>query len=517
LTENLTVSFFSCDTTLSIVIFSFITQKLAITHKGLRMNRIFYHPAKLRGLAFLGLLLIAVAILAATIWRTNQHFETVLSYVDYSHRIQKVSVGLQQSLIGSLIEKSPQPITLSNTLTEMDSLMKDNQYLSDSTKNDLTTVRNILTDVSKLENKEKNAHVIASLKIMSEMLDHEALQREQLLEDINLDTQNELYIALITFTIILLGAMLFLHFRILHPLHDLRRLLERLTDENFTPITTDHLDPLLLPVFNSYNEMVTHLAELEEAKRLYAQSLQHEVRIATQALLEQQASLARAERLAAIGEVAAELAHEIRNPLAGIQMAFNNLRQEIDDQFQCERMELISSELKRLAVLLNGMLNQSKHNPELATDFDISTLIRDLIKLTRYQIAENIQLDLDTPAILRVHLPESGVRQALLNLVLNAVDALENGKGRIVIKVHIDKMGLVIDVLDNGRGFPQELLDYGIRPFRTSRSGGTGLGLAMVQRFVREIDGTIKLSNQQPNGACVTVLLPKDCLLGEHK
>ncbi|MFI3219455.1 MAG: ATP-binding protein [Methylococcales bacterium] len=481
------------------------------------MNPIFYRPAKLRGLAFLGLLLMALAILGGMIWRNFQHFEIVLSYVDYSHRIQKVSVGLQQSLMGHLIEKTQQPVTLAKTLTEMDALMADNRYLSDFTKDNLTAVRSMLTDFSKLESKEKNTHLIAALKIMSDMLDYEALQREQLLEGINIDTQNELYIALMMFAVILFGAMLFLHYRILHPLHDLRRLLERLADENFTPITTDHLDPLLLPVFNSYNEMVTHLAELEEAKRLYAQSLQREVRIATQALLEQQASLARAERLAAIGEVAAELAHEIRNPLAGIQMAFSNLRHEIDDQFQCERMELISSELKRLAVLLNGMLNQSKHSPEVAKDFDISILIRDLITLTRYQVPEAIQLDIDILPVLRVHLPESGLRQALLNLVLNAVDALESGVGRVVIKVRIDKTGLAIDVLDNGRGFPQELLDYGIRPFRTSRSGGTGLGLAMVQRFVREIDGTIKLSNQQPHGACVTVLLPPDCLLGERK
>ena len=444
------------------------------------MNPIFYRPAKLRGLAFLGLLLMALAILGGMIWRNFQHFEIVLSYVDYSHRIQKVSVGLQQSLIGHLIEKTQQPVTLAKTLTEMDALMADNRYLSDFTKDNLTAVRSMLTDFSKLESKEKNTHLIAALKIMSDMLDYEALQREQLLEGINIDTQNELYIALMMFAVILFGAMLFLHYRILHPLHDLRRLLERLADENFTPITTDHLDPLLLPVFNSYNEMVTHLAELEEAKRLYAQSLQREVRIATQALLEQQASLARAERLAAIGEVAAELAHEIRNPLAGIQMAFSNLRHEIDDQFQCERMELISSELKRLAVLLNGMLNQSKHSPEVATDFDISTLIRDLITLTRYQVPEAIQLDIDILPVLRVHLPESGLRQALLNLVLNAVDALESDVGRVVIKVRIDKMGLAIDVSDNGRGFPQELLDYGIRPFRTSRSGGTGLGLSLI-------------------------------------
>ena len=334
------------------------------------------------------------------------------------------------------------------------------------------------------------------------------------MEDINLDTQTELYIASITFALILLGALLFLYHRILHPLNDLRQLLERLTEENYTPITTDHLDPLLFPVFNSYNEMVIHLAELEEAKRLYAQSLQREVRLATQALLEQQYSLARAERLAAIGEVAAELAHEIRNPLAGIQMAFNNLRREINDQNQCERMDLISNELKRLARLLNDMLNQSRHTPEVSTDFDMALLIRDLLALTRYQIAEAITLTSDTPDALPVHLPESGIRQALLNLILNAADALDNGSGLglICIKVRTVAQGLRIDVADNGPGFSHDMLSYGIRPFRTSRVRGTGLGLAMVQRFVKDSGGTIKLSNQQPHGACVTVLLPKECL-----
>ena len=358
------------------------------------MTPIFYRPAKLRALAFLGLLLLALAILGGMIWRNLHHFETVLSYVNYSHRIQNVSVGLQQSLIGYVTETVPDshPVVLTKTLSEMKALMADNRYLSSSTRKSLETVSSLLADVSKLDKTEKNARLIQALEVMSQTLDEEGLRREQLLEDINLDTQTELYIALVTFTLILLGAMLFLHYRILHPLNDLRQLLERLTEENYTPITTDHLDPLLFPVFNSYNALVIHLAELEEAKRLYAQSLQREVRLATQALLEQQYSLARAERLAAIGEVAAEFAHEIRNPLAGIQMAFSNLRREIDDQHQCERMDLISSELKRLARLLNDMLDQSRHSPETATDFDMATLIRDLLALTRYQIAESIEL-----------------------------------------------------------------------------------------------------------------------------
>ena len=482
------------------------------------MNTIFYHPAKLRALSFLGLLLLALAILGGMIWRNLHHFETVVSYVNYSHRIQNVSANLQQSLMDYVTETVPQsqPTDLAKALVEMKMLMADSRYLSPPENlAEIEKVGLLLTDIDRLDRAERNAHLKQALDVMSKMRYEEGLRRDTLLEDLNLDTQTELYIASITFTLILLGALLFLYRRILYPLNDLRQLLERLTDENYTPITTHHLDTLLVPVFNSYNEMVIHLAELEEAKRLYAQSLQREVRLATQALLDQQNSLARAERLAAIGEVAAELAHEIRNPLAGIQMAFNNLRREINDVSQCERMDLISDELKRLARLLNDMLNQSKHTPEIATHFDMVNLIDDLLTLTRYQLVETITLTCLTPERLMVHLPQSGVRQALLNLILNAADALDNGLGAICIKLSSSTQGLRIEVYDNGHGFSQDMLSYGIRPFRTSRARGTGLGLAMVQRFVKDCDGSIKLSNQEPHGACVMVFLPKECLVKE--
>lgn len=474
------------------------------------MKSIYYRPVQFRGLIFLGLMLLALALLGTMAWRNFHHFKMVLTYVNYSHRIQNVSIGLQQAAIEYMTETSgfSAPVALTKMLAEMALLKQDFRYLTPESKKSLETVSSLLTDVGGLEKNEKKNRLVTALKVMSKALDNESFQREKLLEDLNLDTQSELYVALVTFVLILAGALLFLKRRILHPLNDLTQLLERLSDENYSSISTDHLDSFLLPVFTSYNQLVLRLAELEDTKRRYTQSLQQEVRLATQALLEQQYNLARTERLAAIGEVAAELAHEIRNPLAGIQMAFSNLRREIADQGQCERMELINDELKRLGKLLNDILDQSKHAPEIAVDFDLATLIRDLVILTRYQIPDYLQLEVDVDASFMVHLPASGLRQALLNLILNSASAIGNRPGHIRIKAFQEKQILSILVLDTGPGFSEEMINYGIRPFCTGHHDGTGLGLAMVQRFVKDAGGSIQLTNQKPCGACVTLLLP---------
>ncbi len=132
------------------------------------MKPIFYRPAQLRGLAFLGLLLLALAILGGMIWRNVHHFETVFSYVNYSHRIQNVSVGLQQSLIEYLTEtvSDSHPEALTKTLGEMDALMTDKRYLSAETRASLETVRAMLADLSTLKKEEQHKHLLTALKLM---------------------------------------------------------------------------------------------------------------------------------------------------------------------------------------------------------------------------------------------------------------------------------------------------------------------------------------------------------------
>ncbi|CAG0983642.1 hypothetical protein GPROT1_02480, partial [Gammaproteobacteria bacterium] len=392
-------------------------------------------PARLRGLALLALLSSVLAILGGMIWRNMDRMDRVQAYVGYSHRIQDAGLALQQALVDVLSGNVLVPEQLAWMSSKIRALAEDEAHLSPQTPDKLRRVDAALARTDEESADNGRAELFDALREMHAILDAETDQREKMLEEVSREELTELELATFTLILILLLTWLFLHQRILSPLHDLRHLLLNLAKEDFTPIETDHLDPLLLPVFNSYNVMVIHLRELEEAKRMYALSLEQEVRSATQALLEQQRSLANAEKLAAVGELAASLAHELRNPLAGIQMSCANLRKEIADADQGERLELIGAELKRMTRLLNELLDQGKQTPPPFSDFNLSALVKELLALTRYQIPPHIHLEMDIPDGLECHLPDSSLRQALLNLIINAAQALDQSPGTVRVNV----------------------------------------------------------------------------------
>lgn len=253
--------------------------------------------------------------------------------------------------------------------------------------------------------------------------------------------------------------------------------------------------------------MVTRLEQLEQANRMRTMLLENEVKAATEALLRQQQSLARAERLAATGELSAILAHELRNPIAGMQLTLANLRREVDDASIAGRLDLVSGELQRITRLLNGLLHQSRPVPETARALVIDRVLEELATLIRYQLPTHIKLEVDAPADLQCVLPEDGLRQGLLNLVLNSMQAMQQQPGTITMQARREDDKLVLQVIDDGPGFPDEVLS-GIRTFVTSRESGTGLGLAIVRRFARDLGGEIHLSNRTPRGACVMLTLP---------
>jgi signal transduction histidine kinase len=254
--------------------------------------------------------------------------------------------------------------------------------------------------------------------------------------------------------------------------------------------------------------MVLRLQELEQVHRSHAASLEAEVQAATQTLLQQQHHLARTERLAAVGELSAKLAHELRNPLAGMQLTLLNLRQDLQDPDVIDRLDLVIAELERITQLLNSLLAQARPVPERPRLVDLAKEIRELLALLQYQAMPAIVLEAAVPEHLQCRLPAGQLRQALLNLILNAIQALAGNRGKVRIRAEKQADLLQLSVCDDGPGFPEFLLTRGVKTFISGRESGIGLGLAMVSRFAREVGGKLELTNREPQGACATLLLP---------
>jgi signal transduction histidine kinase len=157
--------------------------------------------------------------------------------------------------------------------------------------------------------------------------------------------------------------------------------------------------------------------------------------------------------------------------------------------------------------LMNGLLDQARLVPEAPSRVPVVQTVAEVLALARYQIAAAINFEPDIAADARCWLPENRLRQALLNLVLNAAQVMENRR-TIRVEVRHAEGSLAISVSDQGPGFSEALLRGGVRSFASARLGGTGLGLASVRRFALDLGGALKLENVLPHGACATLLLP---------
>ncbi len=334
---------------------------------------------------------------------------------------------------------------------------------------------------------------------------------EQRVRPMRADADRELSLALgapIVLLAMMAGMVLYARARLFGPLHDLGILISRLSDGDMRPVPIHPADPTVLPLFENYNHLVNRLRSLEEAHRARAETLTQEVQAATHALLAQQQSLARAERLAVAGELSANLAHELRNPLAAIEITLTNLEREAADADTAERLRLVGDEIMRLSRLLDGMLNATRHEPEASRTIRLAGMVAEMLTLVRYQLPAGVTVEAEIPQDLRAELPEDRLRQSLLNLVLNAAQVMQETGGTIEVSAGLEKGLVRIDVKDEGPGMSDDVRRALGQPFTSSRKGGTGLGLAIVSRFVRDMGGKLAIEDVAPHGCRVTMTLP---------
>ena len=469
-----------------------------------------YRPIQIATAGLISLVVLALSISAALTWREEARLGVAQDQMRQMHVFQRAHLQLEATLVSGL---SGRWLASEKKWRELrraiDGLLRLGGNLDPRTPLKLGLIR--LTLSGPVINPRST--LLAASQLMWEISKAENAAQERMLESMRKNTATQLRlelaapVALLGFGVVIL---LTLRRRIINPLTALEGLIGRLAEGDFSPAQTDDVDPIVSPVFENFNLLTARLSELEAAHRERAETLEDEVRAATRALLAQQRSLAHAERLAATGELAASVAHELRNPLAGIHMTLGNLQREVDNPEHVERMNLMQAEVMRLSRLLSDLLNSARHQPEAQVAIDLSSVVKELLSITRYQLAPSIKLEARIEPKLACRAPESALRQALLNLILNAAAAVAEEGGRVVIEggTEADGQRVRITVTDDGPGFPSELLERGIRPFFSTREHGTGLGLAVVQRVVRDAGGQIELENCKPHGARVTLLLP---------
>lgn len=471
----------------------------------LPLRRLFWLPL---GLAAV-LIVLVLGTLVGVSWRSLERLQPIQTHLEHIGRLQDVGLQFEQALLGGLRGRSIVPGDLSTLREAVAEIIELEGAMHPDTGERLA---DIVRNLGHPEAEPLNG-LFQALAQLREVLAEERLRHDQMLAGVARDSATELRLSVILLVVLPVAGLalsaLFRHY-IKHPLDDLGDLLVRLAVRDYERVPDSVLDgtaKLAQPVFRSYNDLVSRLQELEEEHKDRERALEREVRQATEALLAQSRELGRAERLAAVGAVSAGLAHELRNPLAGVQMACSKLHRALRDGDQSHRIAMVISELKRINALLTEQVDAARHAPEPLFATEVAHLVGELLALVRYQIPQRVLLRARVPADLICVLPAAGLRQALLNLLLNAVQVLgESG----VVEVVADSADgrLKIEVLDDGPGFPEDMLQTGVRPFATSRAGGTGLGLAMVRRFVRDHDGDLRLANRESDGARVTIDLP---------
>ena len=221
--------------------------------------------------------------------------------------------------------------------------------------------------------------------------------------------------------------------------------------------------------------------------------------------------LAQMEKLSAIGELAAGLAHEIKNPLAGIKGAIEIIRDTLSkDNIHRNILGEVLSEVGRIDRSVNHLLSYSKPNKPDFVRIHLVGLIKNVISfLQKVADSQGVQLHLqqngDIPLIIG---DENELRQLFMNLILNSLEALE-AQGQVWVKVKIIGDSLLhVEVVDNGPGIPSENLSRVFQPFFTSKKDGTGLGLATCKRIVLDHGGEIRVESALGKGARFLIDLP---------
>jgi signal transduction histidine kinase len=250
-----------------------------------------------------------------------------------------------------------------------------------------------------------------------------------------------------------------------------------------------------------------NMAKLEETQQALAQQrdkLQEEIRQKTDKLL-------KVERLSAIGQLSARIAHDLRNPLSVIQNTSKILRIRLEDQLDAKSSEQwarLDRAVYRMSHQLEDVMDHVRMPQLKKKNYSLSMILQDAIER------------IDVPPNITIHPPQKDhaifcdpekLEIVFVNLLVNAVQAIEDNKGKITVKISDDAKDdkfAIISVTDTGIGIPQEIIGKIFEPLFTTKQVGTGLGLSSCKSIVEQHGGTITASSVLGNGSTFTIRIP---------
>jgi signal transduction histidine kinase len=227
------------------------------------------------------------------------------------------------------------------------------------------------------------------------------------------------------------------------------------------------------------------------------------------------AEMVRRERLAALGELSAVVAHEVRNPLAVIFNAVSSLRRAVNPSGNVgQLLDILSEESDRLNQMVSDLLDFARPRDLRLEPADVSSVIQESVDAAAQFPSEGSRVTFDAqvePGLPSVRLDRRLIRQALVNVAVNAMQAMPRGgtvRVRAVRERLGDREGVRIDLSDDGPGIPPEIEGRIFEPFFTTKAQGTGLGLAVVKRIVDEHHGELEVHSHDGQGTTFTFRLP---------
>jgi signal transduction histidine kinase/putative methionine-R-sulfoxide reductase with GAF domain len=274
-------------------------------------------------------------------------------------------------------------------------------------------------------------------------------------------------------------------------------------------ITKEALESMM--VFAQQAGLAIHNAFMYQELKTFSQQMEEKIQKTSSDLSKTEAQLIRSEKLAALGQLAAGIAHEIRNPLTSINILIHSLTENLPtEDSRWEDLKVIEEEILRINEIVDQFLRFAKPAPPLLVKAEVVSIVEETLQLLRPQIEkQRILVQKEFQSLPPILMDREQMKQVILNLLLNGVQAMPKG-GHLSLKGHIPEGDhwIKLSIQDSGIGIPPEDIGRLFDPFFSTKEGGVGLGLSIAHRIIDQHRGKIEVESALGKGTLFTVWLP---------